>query len=127
MQTPLRKSLRRFVMIYRWSLADRMLVDRVDYPLTMFVDVLDDDEFRPSGIDRIPGSYRNLLVAASPIRSAKIDLDGAVFHVRQLARDRHWQVEGIAIMPDSTLILADEGAGRRGRLAVYGFSGTVRP
>ena len=87
----------------------------------------DDDEFRPSGIDRIPGSYRNLLVAASPIRSAKIDLDGAVFHVRQLARDRHWQVEGIAIMPDSTLILADEGAGRRGRLAVYGFSGTVRP
>jgi hypothetical protein len=60
-----------------------------------------------------------LLVAARQNVVAEITLDGVLLGITSLDKSRHQQTEGVAFLSDGTLIMADEGSGRRGRLTFY--------
>ena len=75
--------------------------------------------FRPSGIEWHPDSGRLFIVAARQQAIAEVTPDGDVVAVRRFSAGWHRQIEGITFAPDGALIVADEGAGGRGRLTVY--------
>lgn len=61
------------------------------------------------------------LLLASASRGALIEIDrsGRVLGGLRLSSDRHRQPEGLALGPDGTLYVADEGDGRRARVTLY--------
>lgn len=77
----------------------------------------------PSGIAVDPGTGRLVLVAARERLIFEADLDGTLHDAVRLAATRHAQPEGIAFAPGGLLHIADEGAGREGRVTAYGPPG----
>jgi uncharacterized protein YjiK len=75
--------------------------------------------FHPSGIERDPTTGHWLLVAGPERAVVEITPDGRVIAGAALSRRGHRQPEGIAIASDLTLVIGDEGAGRRGTLTAY--------
>ena len=127
-KTPRARELRSWVTLLPWSIEARRLVpeEAVRIPLESFTDRVKGKEFSPSGLSQAPGSDHFLLVAARQNAIAEISLDGRLLDITSLDKGRHQQTEGIAFLSDGTLILADEGTGRRGRLTFYGM-GAVPP
>jgi len=82
------------------------------------------DVFRPSAIEVHPATRRILLVSAQDKVVLEISPDGRLLGGRKLHRKTHSQTEGITFLPDGTLLLADEGQGKRGRLTRYLVRGT---
>jgi len=66
------------------------------------------DHFAPSGVevDRETGSF--FLISARQESIIQVTPDGRVVAGFHLGSDRHPQAEGIALLPDGTLLLADE-------------------
>ena len=63
---------------------------------------------------------RSLVLIAGPQRSfAELALDGQVLSSGGLDGKAHRQPEGIAFAPDGTLLVSDEGAGKRATLSGY--------
>lgn len=116
------------VALHRWSVDDRRLraEARTVIPVDDFARPLGEDEFRPSGIEWRAASDTTLVVAARPGAVAEVSADGAVLAVERLSGRWHRQAEGITLDPDGSLVVADEGAGRRARLTVYPVSGDRR-
>ena len=79
-------------------------------------------KFNPSGIERHPVTGNYFIVAARQGAVAEMTPGGKVIAVRKLPAKWHRQAEGIAVAADGTLIVADEGAGRKGRLTLYPVS-----
>ncbi|MDE2999824.1 MAG: SdiA-regulated domain-containing protein [Gemmatimonadota bacterium] len=108
----------------RWSIDKR----RLDYNRRTVIAVDDfsrhikGKKFHPSGIERHPTSGNLYIVAARQESIAEISPDGRVLAVRKLPAKWHRQAEGITFAADGTLIVADEGAGRKGRLTLYPVS-----
>lgn len=109
-----------FVRIHHWSLERRTLSENA--PLLISVATLADgiggDSFHPSGIERHPDTGHYFVVAARESALAEVTPDGEVVSVRALPR-RHRQPEGIALLSDDVLALADEGARGRAHLTLY--------
>lgn len=80
-------------------------------------------KFQPSGIERHPMSGNYFVTAALQGAIAEITPAGEVVAIKRFSARRHRQPEGITFAPDSTLILADEGAGKKVRLTLYPVSG----
>ena len=120
-KTPRIRELRSWVTLLPWSIAERRLEpDRaIRFPLDAFTEHVKGDEFSPSGLSRAPGSDHFLLIAARQNAVAEITLDGRSLGVTSLDKGRHRQTEGVAFLSDGTMVLADEGSGRRGRLTFY--------
>lgn len=72
----------------------------------------------PSGLERDLVSGHLLVVAARERRIVELAPDGAVLATRALPA-WHVQAEGIALLPDGTLALADEGVAGPGHLTLY--------
>ena len=108
----------------RWSIDDRQLVrdGQTVIPVKDFSRHIKGKKFHPSGIERHPVSGNYYIVAARQRSIAEISPDGRVIAVRKFPAKWHRQAEGIAFAADGTLIVADEGAGRRGRLTLYPVS-----
>lgn len=108
----------------RWSIDDRQLVRDGQTVITVkdFSRHIKGKKFQPSGIERHPVSGNYFVVAARQAAIAEVTPDGKVIAVRKFPAKWHRQVEGIAFAADGTLIVADEGAGRRGRLTLYPVS-----
>ena len=66
------------------------------------------------------GNY--FIVAARQGAIAEITPGGQVVAVREFPAQWHRQVEGITFAADGTLIVSDEGAGKRARLTLYPVS-----
>ena len=78
------------------------------------------NRFNPSGIAVSPRNGNLLLVAAKQKALLEITMAGDLVKVFTLPMQRyHRQTEGIALFANGTLILADEGGNKRGRLGVY--------
>jgi uncharacterized protein YjiK len=81
------------------------------------------DAFRPSGIEVHPVTGSLLIVSAEDRTVVELSREGAILSVARLRARLHPQTEGLTFGLDGAMILADEGAGGRGRLSIY----PVRP
>jgi hypothetical protein len=108
------------IVIFAWSL-DRQAVDtapriRVDYDRLTGTG---QRAFHGSGMAFAPDG-RSLVLIAGPQKSfAEVGLDGSVMSSGGLEEKAHRQPEGIAFAPDGTLLVSDEGAGKRATLSGY--------
>jgi uncharacterized protein YjiK len=75
--------------------------------------------FRPSSIEFDAASGRWLVLSAQRPALAEFDADGALTAARAL-RSEHVQPEGVGVLADGSLVVADEGAGGRALLSAYG-------
>ena len=109
------------IAIYRWSLDTKQLVadGPLLIPVAMFADRINSKQFQPSGIERHPLSGNYFIVAARQCAVAEVTPQGQVLAVAKLAAKRHPQAEGITFTADNTLVLSDEGTGKRATLTFY--------
>ncbi len=77
------------------------------------------EHFRPSSIDFDAASGRILLLSANDGALAELAPDGALTAARRLGPS-HAQAEGVAVLPDGTLVISDEASGGRPLLSRYG-------
>lgn len=77
------------------------------------------DDFHPSAIEIHPGTGSLIIVAAREEALVELAPDGKILAVRELKKSQHPQPEGIAFLPDGSLLLADEGRDGPGRLTRY--------
>jgi uncharacterized protein YjiK len=92
---------------------------RVFLPLQELKDAGLDDEFHPSAIEIHPETRSLIITAAREEALVEVGRDGTLLAVKELKRKDHPQPEGLAFLPDGTLIIADEGQGKRGQITRY--------
>lgn len=112
------------VWFFRFDLEARRL-DRnpVRVPLTELAGPIDKDQFSPSGIAVLADGEKVVVVAARQRGVARMRMTASDFEVEEVIRlpgSRHKQTEGIAVLAHGSVLLADEGGNKRGRLARYG-------
>jgi uncharacterized protein YjiK len=78
-----------------------------------------DPEFHPSAIEIHSGTRSLILVAAREEAMVELSPNGELIAARKLKRKDHPQPEGIAFLLDDSLVLADEGQGKRGTVTRY--------
>ncbi len=120
-KTPRSDRLKDHLVVLSLTL-DSMTLDptpRVAIPLRELDSRGLDDEFHPSSIEVHPGTGSLILVAAREEAMVELSSDGEILATKELKRKNHPQPEGLAFLPDGTLILADEGQGDRGTITRY--------
>ena len=117
-------ALQNQLTIYRWSIDAKQLSENAHtvIPVVDFARHIKGKKFQPSGIERHPASGNYFVVAARQGAIAELTPEGQVLAVRQFSAPWHRQVEGISFAADSTLIVADEGSGKKARLTLYPVS-----
>ncbi len=75
-------------------------------------------DFQPSDLAFDPASGRLIVISAIDGAIAEFGPDGALLSARALGHD-HRQAEGVAILPDGSLIIADEGGNDRAHISRY--------
>ena len=112
------------VWFFRFDLGERRLDPMpVRVPLSALAGPIGKDEFSPSGVAVLADRQSVLVVAARQRGVARMRMTGDGFEVEEvirLAGGRHKQTEGIAVLAHGSVLLADEGGNKRGRLARYG-------
>ena len=116
-----RADLRGQLTIYHWSTDEKQLSEDAHtvIPVIEFSRHIKGKKFQPSGIERHPVSGNYFVVAARQRAIAEVTPDGRVVAAKQFPAERHRQTEGITFASDGTLIIADEGAGKKARLTLY--------
>jgi hypothetical protein len=120
-KTPRVRALVGHVAVLRWSL-DRKALDprpRIFVGLSEITRGLKAQGFHPSELVRVPGNGHYLLLSGRQHAIAEITPAGKVVAVAHLRRRDHRQAEGLALAPDGSLLISDEGAGQRGTVTVY--------
>ena len=114
--------------VYHWSIDEKQLSRDAHtvIPVVEFSRHIKGKKFQPSGIERHPVSGNYFIVAARQGAIAEITPEGQVVAVREFPAQWHRQVEGITFASDGTLIVSDEGAGRKARLTLYPVSGSLQ-
>lgn len=75
---------------------------------------------RPSGLAWLPGTGHLLVLAGKERVLLELDLSGArLLAWRALQPEHHRQAEGLAVLADGTIAIADEGDGRAATLTIY--------
>lgn len=120
-KVPRTRALVGHLAVLRWSL-DRKALDpqpRIFVRLTDMTRDLNGSAFHPSELLRVAGSGHYLVLSAQQHAIAELTAEGKVVAMGRLRRGDHRQAEGLALGADGALLVADEGAGRRGTLTVY--------
>lgn len=118
------------LVVFRWNVKTRAL--RQSPALFVPLELIDARDpvqsLHPSGIEVLAGSGNYLLIAAQERLILELTSGGAVVAVRKLAPELHVQPEGVTMLPDGTLLIADDGGNGpgpgRGRLTLYKSSGS---
>ncbi len=107
--------------VLRWSLDRKALDPRpwIFVRLSAITGELKGQGFHPSELLRVPGNGHYLVLSGREHAIAEITSAGNVVAVARLRRADHRQAEGLAFAPDGSLLISDEGAGRRGAVTVY--------
>ncbi len=119
-----RADLKEQLVIYHWSLDEKQLVAdaHIVIPVIEFTRYIGGKEFQPSGIERHPVSGNYFVLAARQRAIAEITPGGQVVAAKEFPAQWHRQPEGITFAADGTLIIADEGSGKKARLTLYPIS-----
>ena len=125
-KNPRRADLEEQLALYHWSIDEKQLSEaaRIVIPVIEFSRHIGGKKFQPSGIERHPVSGNYFVVAARQGAIAEITPAGQVVAAKKFLAPWHRQAEGITFAADDTLIIADEGAGRKARLTLYPVSGS---
>lgn len=110
------------ITIHSWSLRDNREQPelRIDLPVRAIAQRLGINRVNPSGIAIHHGSGHLLLVAARQKALIELAPDGRLVTARRLElASQHRQPEGIELLSDGRLLVADEGGNHRARLAMY--------
>jgi hypothetical protein len=118
---PRTQALAGHLAVLRWSLDRKALDPRpwIFLRLSGITRQLKRQGFHPSELARVPGSDHYLVLSGREHAVAEITPAGAVVAVAHLRRRDHRQAEGLVFAPDGSLLISDEGAGRRGTITVY--------
>lgn len=76
-------------------------------------------EFNPSAIERHPINGHFFVLAANGNAIVEMDENGNLIGASSLPKSVNPQPEGLAIAPDGTVFICNEGQGKTGRLCVY--------
>lgn len=119
-----RAELKEQLVIYHWSTDQKQLMEdaHIVIPIIEFTRHIEGKEFQPSGIERHPVSGNYFVVAARQRAIAEITPGGQVVAARQFPAEWHRQPEGITFAANGSLIIADEGSGKKARLTIYPIS-----
>ncbi|MFN8583618.1 MAG: SdiA-regulated domain-containing protein, partial [Gemmatimonadaceae bacterium] len=111
----------RTVTIFRWALdqkrpatPDRLTLDLADVPKSTGV-----TNVRVSSIEHDPRTGHLLAIAGPAWQLVELTKEGRVVAARGLSRHVHLQPEGMTILGDSLLLIADEGGRGRASLTRY--------
>lgn len=77
------------------------------------------DRFHPSAIEIHQETDRILMVSARQESIIELSGEGVPLGGEELKKKVHPQPEGITFLSDGSLLLADEGQGKRGRITLY--------
>lgn len=119
---PRSRALRGRIAVFAWSVdhAELAPARHLVLPRKSVTKRLRADDFNPSGVEVDAASGNLLLIAARQRGIAEVARDGRVVSAQRLPRaSLHRQAEGIAVLPDGRLVIADEGGSKRARLALY--------
>ncbi len=118
---PVRRELRPTITVLRWSLDSSSPAEppSLTIPLGDVVRRLDSKGFHTSAIERDARSGNYLLVAGPEQALLEVSAKGALVAVRSLRRQLHPQPEGLTLLGDSVLVVADEGANGRASITCY--------
>jgi uncharacterized protein YjiK len=94
-------------------------IPRIFLPLEELAAKGGGDQFHPSSIEVHPQTGSLILVAAREEALLELSPDGVILATEQLKRKQHPQPEGLAFLSDDSLVLADEGQGKRGTITRY--------
>ena len=98
------------VTVFRWSIVTKAVARNTVLRIPLgVVRGAGLKGFSPSGIERDPRTGNYLLVAAKQRAIIELTPAGKLVASAKLAKRWHRQSEGIAILPDLTLVLGDEG------------------
>jgi len=75
-------------------------------------------DFSPSGIVKHPVSGNFYIISANIRAMIEISPDGKILAAIKLDKKYHKQPEGISMLPDGSLIIADEGNGGKGFITI---------
>lgn len=123
-KTPRADRLKDHLVVFSLNL-DSMELDpapRVAIPLEELDSRGLGDKFHPSAIEVHPETGSLILVAAREEAMVELSPDGEILATEELKRKKHPQPEGLAFLPDGSLVLADEGQGNRGTITRYALS-----
>ncbi len=116
----LRKGLKDFVILYRWSLADSLKTapEEVRIPVAEAIQGTKWKRITPSDItvDSQTGHY--VILASQERAILTVSRDGGVVGIRALP-PRHPMAEGIALTPDGVLIVSDEATSGPATITLY--------
>jgi uncharacterized protein YjiK len=107
------------LILYKWSYAERLK------PLKPVIDVAwkkiarASKDFKAADLERDPKSGDLLIVDAAAAAVVEISTQGAPIGYYRLLGGRHPQAEGLALLPDGSVIVGDEGQGGEGLLTTY--------
>ena len=123
-KNPRRADLKEQLVIYHWSIDEKQLIEdaHIVIPVIEFTHHIEGKEFQPSGIERHPVSGNYFVIAARQRAIAEITPSGQVVAANRFPAEWHRQPEGITFAADGTLIIADEGSGKKARLTLYPVS-----
>lgn len=76
-------------------------------------------EFRPSGIARHPKTGTFFIIATRGSTIIEISKEGKILDRQSINKNVNTHPEGITFAPDLTLILCNDGQGKRGTLTLY--------
>jgi uncharacterized protein YjiK len=101
-----------------WRFEDK---PRLAIPMVQLERVTGAKRFSGTALTRHPRSGTFLLLAGPERVYAEVDASGKVLGGGRLDSDLHRQPEGIAIAPDLTLLISDEGARKRATIVGYAY------
>lgn len=100
--------------------AQRVPEEDLVFDLQEALSALQLKKLQPSGVSFDPAGERIAIVAAKQKALLIFARDGSLLQARLLpAVGKHRQAEGIAILRDGRLAIADEGGKKSGRLSIY--------
>jgi uncharacterized protein YjiK len=120
------RELRDHIVVFSLSL-DGMRpypVPRVFIPFENLEAMGIEDSFHPSAVEVHPETGHSILVSAREELILEIGPHGTLLEARSLHKKTHPQPEGVTFLPDGSLLIGDEGQGKRGRLTLYRPGGT---
>lgn len=121
-KTVRQKALEERLVIFKWSLADRMpVVDPwLNIRLSELLTSKEREYFRPSAIEWRMRNGSLLILSARNQLLLNLRPDGTILSKKTLPRAIHPQAEGVVMMPSGKLVIADEGTMRLpGGLTIY--------
>lgn len=105
------------VLLYLWS-QERGLRAWLDLPEEQIAAAAGERHFRPSSVEVDPTTGRILVLSARDAILAELDANGALVTAREL-EGQHRQPEGLAVLPNGAIVVADEGADADAKLTRY--------